>query len=51
MDGPVRKPPAGVETDVRAPITRLSQECFVRFLVEESPIVGLLPSETGQSPS
>lgn len=31
-------------------VTRVAREWFVRFLVEESPTRGLLPSQPGQSP-
>jgi len=32
-------------------VTRLAREWFVRFLVEESPTIGLLPSQPGQGPA
>jgi putative phosphoribosyl transferase len=32
-------------------VTRVAREWFVRFLVEESPTIGLLPSEPGHTPA
>jgi putative phosphoribosyl transferase len=31
-------------------VTRIAREWFVRFLVEESPTIGLLPSQPGEGP-
>jgi dienelactone hydrolase len=38
------------EPDALHEVTRVAREWFVRFLVEESPTVGLLPSQPGEGP-